>query len=147
MAAERQRSIVQPLRDNGCTRFFMRDRQCLHVFSSNSLCAGAAELSERANHLDVAGNGLATLGHWLQTAVVGYRRMDSHGIIVMVHAFDLLGLPRAGMWLLQCCFGTTDRTYQTLGLAELWGNLREIRLQECFDAFCDLVKTNRYDVI
>ena len=51
----------------------------------------------------------------------------------MVHAFDLLGLPRSGMLAVTMpCFGTTDRTYQNAcRLAEAYGaTLREIPIQK-----------------
>ncbi len=54
-------------------------------------------------------------------------------LIVMVHAFDLLGLPRSGMLAVTMpCFGTTDRTYQNAcRLAEAYGaTLREIPIQK-----------------
>ena len=51
----------------------------------------------------------------------------------MVHAFDLLGLPRSGMLAVTMpCFGTTDRTYQNAcRLAKAYGaTLREIPIQK-----------------
>ncbi len=54
-------------------------------------------------------------------------------LIVVAHAFDLLGLDRSGIHTVTMpCFGTTDRTYQNACvLAEKYGStLREIRIEE-----------------
>lgn len=54
-------------------------------------------------------------------------------LIVAVHAFDLLKLPRAGILAVTMpCFGTTDRTYQNAcRLAKAYGvTLREIGIRE-----------------
>ena len=143
MAAERQRSnSFQPLPlTTVCTRFFMPlTETALHRFFSPTpfVPAGAAELSERCETiLTLQATGLATrLRHiGCKTAVVGLSGgLDSTlALIVMVHAFDLLGLPRSGMLAVTMpCFGTTDRTYQNAcRLAEAYGaTLREIPIQK-----------------
>lgn len=143
MAAERQRSnSFQPLPlTTVCTRFFMPlTETALHRFFSPTpfVPAGAAELSERCETiLTLQATGLATrLRHiGCKTAVVGLSGgLDSTlALIVMVHAFDLLGLPRSGMLAVTMpCFGTTDRTYQNAcRLAKAYGaTLREIPIQK-----------------
>lgn len=143
MAAERQRSnSFQPLPlTTVCTRFSMSlTETALHRFFSPTpfVPAGAAELSERCETiLTLQATGLATrLRHiGCKTAVVGLSGgLDSTlALIVMVHAFDLLGLPRSGMLAVTMpCFGTTDRTYQNAcRLAEAYGaTLREIPIQK-----------------
>ncbi len=54
-------------------------------------------------------------------------------LIVVAHAFDLLGLDRSGIHTITMpCFGTTDRTYQNAcELAKKYGStLREIRIED-----------------
>ncbi len=70
-----------------------------------------------------------------KTAVVGLSGgLDSTlALIVMAHAFDMLGLDRSGMLTVTMpCFGTTDRTYSNAcRLADAYGaTLREIRIQD-----------------
>ncbi len=70
-----------------------------------------------------------------KTAVVGLSGgLDSTlALIVMRHAFDMLGLDPSGMIAVTMpCFGTTDRTYtNACKLAKTYGaTLREIRIQE-----------------
>jgi NAD+ synthase (glutamine-hydrolysing) len=70
-----------------------------------------------------------------KTAVVGLSGgLDSTlALIVMVHAFDRLGLDRSGIVAVTMpCFGTTDRTYQNAcRLAQSYGaQLREVRISD-----------------
>lgn len=54
-------------------------------------------------------------------------------LIVVAHAFDLLGFDRSGIYTITMpCFGTTDRTYHNAcELAKKYGStLREIRIEE-----------------
>ena len=70
-----------------------------------------------------------------KTAVIGLSGgLDSTlALIVMTHAFDMLGLDRSGIIAVTMpCFGTTDRTYtNACKLAEAYGaSLREIPIQD-----------------
>ncbi len=87
--------------------------------------------------LKIQAVGLATrLKHiGCQNAVVGLSGgLDSTlALIVMTHAFDLLGLDRSGILTITMpCFGTTDRTYSNAcRLAEAYGAvLKEIDIKE-----------------
>ena len=81
--------------------------------------------------------GLATrLRHiHCKNAVVGLSGgLDSTlALIVIAHAFDMLGLPRSGILAVTMpCFGTTDRTYNNAcKLAKSYGaELREVRIAD-----------------
>ena len=70
-----------------------------------------------------------------KTAVVGLSGgLDSTlALIVMAHAFDMLGLDRSGIIAVTMpCFGTTDRTYNNAcRLAKSYGaTLREVRIAD-----------------
>lgn len=87
--------------------------------------------------LKIQAVGLATrLKHiGCKTAVVGLSGgLDSTlALIVMTHAFDMLGLDRSGILAVTMpCFGTTDRTYtNACRLAEAYGaELKEIDIKE-----------------
>ncbi|MBR7085337.1 MAG: NAD(+) synthase, partial [Oscillospiraceae bacterium] len=87
--------------------------------------------------LKIQAIGLATrLKHiGCKTAVVGLSGgLDSTlALIVMTHAFDILGLDRSGILAVTMpCFGTTDRTYtNACRLAEAYGaELKEIDIKE-----------------
>ena len=87
--------------------------------------------------LKIQAVGLATrLKHiGCKTAVVGLSGgLDSTlALIVMTHAFDMLGLERSGILAVTMpCFGTTDRTYtNACRLAEAYGaELKEIDIKE-----------------
>ncbi len=86
--------------------------------------------------LKIQAVGLATrLKHiGCKTAVVGLSGgLDSTlALIVMTHAFDMLGLERSGILTITMpCFGTTDRTYtNACRLAEAYGaTLKEIDIK------------------
>lgn len=143
MTAERQRSSTfQPLpMTTVCTAFSMPQTETiLHRFVSATpfVPSGKEELSERCEAiLTLQATGLATrLRHiGCRHAVVGLSGgLDSTlALIVMVHAFDLLGLKRDGILAVTMpCFGTTDRTYQNAcRLAKAYGaTLREIPIQK-----------------
>ncbi|MGN0592303.1 MAG: NAD(+) synthase [Ruminococcus sp.] len=99
---------------------------------------GENELAERCESIiTMQAVGLATrLRHiGCKTAVVGLSGgLDSTlALIVMVHAFDRLGLDRSGIIAVTMpCFGTTDRTYQNAcRLAKSYGaTLREIPIAD-----------------
>jgi NAD+ synthase (glutamine-hydrolysing) len=143
MTAERQRSStfqILPIA-TACTTFSLPQTETvLHRFISPTpfVPAGQAALSERCETiLTLQATGLATrLRHiGCQHAVVGLSGgLDSTlALIVMVHAFDLLGLKRDGILAVTMpCFGTTDRTYQNAcQLAKAYGaTLREIPIQD-----------------
>ncbi|MBQ8514100.1 MAG: NAD(+) synthase [Ruminococcus sp.] len=96
------------------------------------------ELAQRCESiLTMQAAGLSTrLKHiGCKTAVVGLSGgLDSTlALIVIAHAFDMLGLERSGILAVTMpCFGTTDRTYQNAcRLAESYGaSLREVRIAD-----------------
>ncbi len=109
-----------------------------HISKSPFIPEDKAELAKRCEEiLTMQAAGLATrLRHiHCKNAVVGLSGgLDSTlALIVIAHAFDMLGLPRNGILAVTMpCFGTTDRTYNNAcKLAKSYGaELREVRIAD-----------------
>lgn len=109
-----------------------------HISKSPFIPEDKTGLAKRCEEiLTMQAAGLATrLGHiGCKNAVVGLSGgLDSTlALIVIAHAFDMLGLERSGILAVTMpCFGTTDRTYQNAcRLAESYGaSLREVRIAD-----------------
>ncbi len=109
-----------------------------HISKSPFIPEDKAELAKRCEEiLTMQAAGLATrLRHInCKNVVVGLSGgLDSTlALIVIAHAFDMLGLPRSGILAVTMpCFGTTDRTYNNAcKLAVSYGaELREVRIAD-----------------
>ncbi len=109
-----------------------------HISKSPFIPEDKAELAKRCEEiLTMQAAGLASrLRHInCKNAVVGLSGgLDSTlALIVIAHAFDMLGLPRSGILAVTMpCFGTTDRTYNNAcKLAVSYGaELREVRIAD-----------------
>ncbi len=109
-----------------------------HISKSPFIPEDKAELAKRCEEiLTMQAAGLATrLRHInCKNAVVGLSGgLDSTlALIVIAHAFDMLGLDRSGILAVTMpCFGTTDRTYNNAcKLAKSYGaELREVRIAD-----------------
>lgn len=138
----RRNNAFKPVSEFDNMFFFYIDQETTnltrHISKSPFIPEDKAELAKRCEEiLTMQAAGLATrLRHInCKNAVVGLSGgLDSTlALIVIAHAFDMLGLPRSGILAVTMpCFGTTDRTYNNAcKLAVSYGaELREVRIAD-----------------
>ena len=138
----RRNNAFKPVSEFDNMFFFYIDQETTnltrHISKSPFIPEDKAELAKRCEEiLTMQAAGLATrLRHInCKNAVVGLSGgLDSTlALIVIAHAFDMLGLDRSGILAVTMpCFGTTDRTYNNAcKLAKSYGaELREVRIAD-----------------